>query len=77
MLSLEEWKNLEIAGAVFLPAAGYRYGTSVETGGPYGSYWSTTPSETTEAHYLHFESGDASPEYVDTRDFGYSVRLVR
>lgn len=36
-----EWTKMEAAGAVFLPAAGWRYGTTVENIN-YGYYWSST-----------------------------------
>ena len=34
----EQWQKMEDAGAVFLPAAGYRTGDD----GSYGTYWSST-----------------------------------
>ena len=65
------------AGAVFLPAAGYRIGTDVDYVGSFGFYWSSTPNEYDEdyAYFMYFLSGDASSGNY-TRDFGYSVRLV-
>lgn len=40
--SLEEWTKMESAGAVFLPAAGYREGTMVSLVGKAIDYWSAT-----------------------------------
>lgn len=78
MSSISSTEALATYGAVFLPAAGYRYGTDVLVAGSYGNYWSGTPYEGVEdyAYSVYFSSG-----YVDvsngTRDCGYSVRLVR
>ncbi|MCQ2319172.1 MAG: hypothetical protein MJZ90_09695, partial [Bacteroidales bacterium] len=78
MSSITSTADLETYGAVFLPAAGYRYGTDVYDAGSYGFYWSGTPSEDYEddAYSVSFCSGDV---YVgdDNRRYGYSVRLVR
>lgn len=72
-----EWSNLEVAGAVFLPAAGIRRGTEVLSVGSGGVYWSTTPSDTDKAYYLDFYSEGFLPQGLGTRYFGQSVRLVR
>ena len=68
------------AGAVFLPAAGYRnYRMSVYEVGSHGRYWSsTTPDEyyAQEACGMVFVSGDVVTLSF-TRDQGYAVRLVR
>lgn len=71
------WAALEAAGCVFLPAAGYRNGTSVNLVGSYGFYWSSTPYGTNSAYYLFFLSGSVSPANLDSRYLGFSVRLVR
>ncbi|MCQ2316380.1 MAG: fibrobacter succinogenes major paralogous domain-containing protein [Bacteroidales bacterium] len=70
--------DLASSGAVFLPAAGYRYGTDVSGAGSYGYSWSGTPSEDYEdiAYIMRFLSGRVVV-YSDGRYFGYSVRLVR
>ena len=66
------------SGAVFLPAAGYRYGTDVGGAGSSGNYWSGTPGGGNEgrAYSMYFSSGGV---YVSGggRDYGFSVRLVR
>ena len=43
---------------IFLPAAGYRRGSSLNLAGEYGFYWSSTPyeSNTNLAYYLYFYS---------------------
>ena len=63
--------------SIFLPAAGYRYGTSLEHAGSYGYYWSSTPSSSYAdgAYGLYF---DSSSHYVssDYRNCGHTVRPV-
>ncbi len=78
MSSISSTADLETYGAVFLPAAGYRYGTDVYDAGSNGNYWSGTPIEVSEddAYYMYFSSGDVSV-YDVNRDYGFSVRLVR
>ena len=41
-ITVSQWGTLEQHGAVFLPAAGYRFGTSVSDVNSEGSYWSAT-----------------------------------
>ncbi|MCD8302235.1 MAG: DUF1566 domain-containing protein, partial [Prevotellaceae bacterium] len=61
--------------SIFLPAAGWRYGTSLLGAGDYGYYWSSTPNEsdTRGAYYLFFYSGDFSSCWRD-RGYGHGVR---
>jgi len=75
--SSADWTKMESAGCVFLPAAGYRYGSSVNDLGSNGYYWSATPSGTDNAYYVYFNSGDLNPAYLSSRCGGYRVRLVR
>jgi len=71
-----DWSELETAGAVFLPAAGRRYGTVVDGVGSNGYYWSATPDGGDGAQGFYFGSG-SSGVGPDHRYVGYSVRLVR
>lgn len=64
--------------SIFLPAAGYRNGTSLNDAGSVGYYWSRTlnadyPHNT---HYLRFLSGYVYDDY-SSRCFGRTVRPVR
>ena len=68
--------KLESAGAVFLPAAGVRDGSSVGNVQRVGYYWSATEYDSSSVYYLYFLSGVANmggiPHYA-----GQSVRLVK
>lgn len=78
-----QWSAMESAGAVFLPAAGYRNGTSVGEVGSYGGYWSSSLYLSYPyygAWYLCFGGSDADMNYYGNdfdRYYGQSVRLVR
>lgn len=71
------WAKMEAAGAVFLPAAGYREQASVGGVGSYGYYWSATGASTSNAYDLRFSESTVSPSSGDNRYRGQSVRLVR
>ena len=76
--SSADWTKMESAGCVFLPAAGYRIGSSVDYPGTYGFYWSATPNGTDYAYSAYFYSGNLNPaRYDGSRGGGCSVRLVR
>ena len=72
----DQWSKLESAGAVFLPAAGYRYGSNVSYVQYCGYYWSATEIDSGYAYYLFFYSVKA---YMNGnyRNYGRSVRLVK
>ncbi len=74
--TLAEWKRLEAAGAVFLPAAGSRSGASVHDVQLYGFYWSATAYGADYAYRLNFFSSGAGTDY-GSRDYGRAVRLVQ
>ena len=63
--------------SIFLPAAGYRYGSYLldQTSG--GHYWSSSLDESYPhgARDLYFDSGNAAPSYY-YRDYGFTVRPV-
>ena len=71
-----EWSKMEANGAVFLPAAGYRYGAGVNTVGYYGNYWSSSADDYYGAGYLYFGSNDVNTG-SSSRNYGLSVRLVQ
>ena len=63
--------------SIFLPAAGYRYGTGVLFGGSNGDYWSGSlySSYSSLAYYLNFNSAYRDRGY-GTRFSGHPVRPV-
>lgn len=71
-----EWSKLESAGAVFLPAAGRRYGSDVGSVQYSGGYWSATEIDGYYPYFLHFYSDEAGM-YWGNRYGGWSVRLVK
>ncbi len=72
------WSEMEAAGAVFLPAAGRRFGTEMNLVGASGNYWSSTPYNEFYAYVVTlngYDVGDCIDNYY--RSYGYSVRLVQ
>ena len=63
--------------SIFLPAAGYRYGTELFDRGSFGYYWSGTLDEDYSgyAYRLDFSSGGRD-WYNNSRDYGHTVRPV-
>ena len=72
-----QWTALEAKGCVFLPAAGYRNGTTVGNASSSGYYWSSTPNGANRAYSVYFNSGNLGPAGYGNRSLGFSVRLVR
>ena len=80
----DNWRYMEAAGAIFLPAAGSRSGTSVSGAGSNGYYWSTTDNSpwngygyvSQNAYCLSFASSSCTPGSTTERYKGCSVRLV-
>jgi hypothetical protein len=75
--STTQWSQMESAGAVFLPTAGGRSGTSVYNVQSNGYYWSSTVFDTYFAYYLCFGVSYLVPQDDYDRIIGQSVRLVR
>lgn len=79
-LNLSTWTDTyEAAGAIFLPAAGKRHGTSITDTSSYGYYWSSTAenSNTTSAYCVYFYYGSLNPANPKYRTYGHAVRLVK
>jgi len=76
-----KWSKMQTAGAVFLPAAGYREGTSVFTKftnyTECGFYWSSTHLSSINCNILFFGKEAVNPTNFAKRHFGLSVRLVK
>jgi uncharacterized protein (TIGR02145 family) len=78
VISSSTWTySLEAHGAVFLPAAGDRDGTSVSSVGRNGYYWSASYYDIFSALYVNFDDSYLSMGYAFGRDYGLSVRLVQ
>ena len=73
----DQWAKLEAAGAIFLPAAGYRYGSLVNDVQGGGDCWSASEHFSHGAFYLDFYSDGANMDYYFNRYYGLSVRLVK
>ena len=76
--SAEQWYKLEQSGAIFLPTAGWREGSSVGDLQEYGYYWSATTEHrnSKEAWYIFFTPRGTDID-IDYRRAGISVRLVK
>lgn len=73
-----DWQVLEEQGAVFLPAAGGRKGTSVSDVGSYGFYWLSTYDSYDSAYIILFNYlGGVGTYNTVSRYYGRSVRLVQ
>ena len=77
-ITLNQWSSLENQGAVFLPTAGFREGSSFPANSDlYGLYWSTTANGTSSAYHLSFSVSHFYFYSYRPRHNGFSVRLVR
>ena len=77
MITDSMWEDIEVLGAVFLPAAGNRNGNSnVLYSNSYGYYWSTTYGNNRYAYSMDFSDNSIDSEGGFYRFFGRSVRLV-
>ena len=76
--TLADWQQLEAAGAVFLPASGFREGSFVSYMQSSGYYWSAAPDGSDKAYYMYFISDSYfSYNYSRNRYSGLAVRLVK
>ena len=75
-VSLEGWALMEAAGCVFLPAAGWLNGESLQDIGGWGLYRSTTLSDTKWAYVSTFNNAYINLSYPRHHSTGCSVRLV-
>ena len=84
-----EWEWTEVNGVegskaigpngscIFLPAAGFRFSTSLHNDGDFGYYWSSTPYDYDDGYFaydLHINYGDYVGGYL--RDNGLTVRPI-
>ena len=71
-----DWEAMEAAGAVFLPAAGYRSGSSLSYVGSNGRYWSSSHKTNSSPYHLFFDSSSVNSNSYGGATTGMSVRLV-
>ena len=70
---------MEQHGAVFLPAAGYRNGTTIWSSNPnepVGYYWAASYAPSTQVNYVNFNNSWFNPQNYHERYYGHCVRLV-
>ena len=72
-----QWREMEAKGAVFLPAAGCRAGTSVDKVGTHGYYWSSSLYDATNTYVMTFNAAEYESQHTSGRSVGRSVRLVK
>ncbi len=78
--TMEQWERMEAAGAIFLPAAGFRQYTFFNYENQYGVYWSVSPYG---AEYpdcalgLLFNDNMLYPSDGEGRSNAFSLRLVQ
>lgn len=75
-ITASEWSFLERHGAVFLPATGYRFGTSVRNVGVNGYYWSSSYVNSNYAYGVYIYDPNLNPRDCSNRTYGRGVRLV-
>ncbi len=75
--TMEQWERLEAAGAVFLPASGFRQYIQFNYQNEYGAYWSVSPYNANAAVCCIFTSDMLYPSDGDNRSYALSVRLVQ
>lgn len=75
----EKFRLMQDAGAVFLPAAGYRTGTDISDENRVGNYWtaSTEDNNNYQAWMLRFNNNWLYTDQKNYRYGGQSVRLVK
>ena len=76
--SSAQWTTMEANGAVFLPAAGYRSGSTVSSLGDndYGYYWSSSLYSTNNASQYYLRQDLVRSDSYTYRYEGHSVRLI-
>lgn len=63
--------------SIFLPASGFGDGSSWDSRGAYGFYWSRTFYSARVARDLSFYSGGVNPQGSNYRYYGFAVRAVQ
>ena len=77
VITSEEWLAMKDAGAVFLPATGYRDGNMINDCYTVGAYWTASYDNNDRAFHFEFSSSNVALNNRYQRHCGLSVRLVR
>ncbi|MCR4813096.1 MAG: hypothetical protein K5867_10955 [Bacteroidales bacterium] len=73
-----QWRKMEAAGAIFLPAAGYRLGDYVDEVDMTGTYWTSSYFEDGTAYAFSFDDYEEDLSIPPLAlHYGLAVRLVR
>lgn len=75
--TLEQWDLMETAGAIFLPSAGKRNGTTVSETPDAGYYWTATHASSMNCNAMKFTNSSVSAGVGTSRATGCAVRLVK
>lgn len=75
--SVSEWERMEAEGAVFIPAAGYRFGIRTHYTGSAGYYHSSSPASESDILCLYFAADTLAPAKPQGRYLGLAVRLAK
>lgn len=76
LYDVDNWKPMQAAGAVFLPATGYRLEDEMYQANSQAHYWSATVRDENDAFCVHIGGNDISPENMVDRSCGLTIRLV-
>ena len=75
-ITASQWATLEQYGALFLTAAGRRFGVSMGSVGSCGYYWSASRYESSSAWGLYINVSYLTTDYDFGCHYGRSVRMV-
>ena len=63
--------------SIFFPASGYYSGTSLNSRGSIGVYWSSSYISASSAYDLNFNSSNVGPADISGRRYGFPARAVQ
>ena len=70
-------KSIANGKTIFFPCSGYGHGTSWDSRGSHGYYWSASLYSATYGRILYFISGGVDPQSYSNRYYGFAVRPVQ
>ena len=76
-IDLGQWTYMEAAGAVFLPCAGFRLGTTVSRVNQYVRYWTNANNKTQARSVYYNNETQITHNNAMDRRYGCAVRLVQ